>query len=107
MGAWLKAKCEQCGFEQDFHFGAGMATYRSQCSVPAIDATTHQFVVENIFDNENNNGKYIFYNDPKMSHQKDSVNILQWGAVTMKKAENFCPSCKSYNLAFINKGCFD
>jgi hypothetical protein len=107
MGTMIKAKCKHCGFEKKFSFGAGMMDFKTNCAVPAINRETSGFVVLNFFDVGQDQDNYVFYNDPIMNLHSTGKKSIQWGDVYLGKAENLCPSCKTYNLDFEETGRFD
>ena len=107
MGEILNAKCDQCGFQQQFRFGAGMGDHLTQCSVPAIDKQTGDFVVENYFKKDSFNGQFMFYNEPEMYHGEVDRKYIQWKEVKLKRTDNLCPNCLRFKMSFASGICFD
>ncbi len=107
MGTMIQAKCEKCGFQKEFLFGAGMNDFMSKCDVPAINTKTGKFVVKNIFDTDSTKVLFRFYNDPKMNLNTVGNDDIQWGEIFIGRTENFCPSYKSFSLNFEEVGFFD
>lgn len=107
MGVFIKAKCQDCNWEREFLFGAGMNDFMHSCDVPAINKKTGKFVVKDILDGSVDSNKYVFYNDPKMNVNPIGKDFIQWGEVFLQRTENYCPSCKSFGLSFEDFGSFD
>lgn len=107
MGQILFATCNNCGFQQQFCFGAGMGDNLTLCSVPAIDKQTGDFVVENYFEKDSFNGQFMFYNESEMYHMETDQEFIQWGEVKLNRTDNLCPNCLRFTLVFESVGCFD
>jgi len=107
MGTILNAYCEECGFENEVWYGAGMADYGTVCNVPAIDNKSGKFVIRNILAEDKLKDDLSFYNDPVMFNGKIKNEELQWGEIYLKADKNLCPKCKSFTMQFIQTGNFD
>ncbi len=108
MGSILKASCKQCKFSKEFAFGAGMTDFTTNCSVPAINKATGEFLVENYFNKKNLPEDITFYNDSDMyKGELEKYRTHQWQDVHLKHKNNLCPVCFSYSLSFIETGLFD
>ncbi len=104
MGNILKAKCS-CGFSENVYFGAGKATFKTECNVPAINKITKKFSVENYFI-EQNKKDFDFYNDPQMFKKTDG-KTYGWNDVKIYEKNNYCPKCRQFTLNFEFVGYFD
>jgi hypothetical protein len=100
MGQIVIAKCDNCGFKQEFTFGAGWADHMTNCSVPAIDQQTGAFVVQNYFEKSTFNGRFRFYNEPGMFEGELKWPFLESGDVALSQTANLCPHCEQFKLRF-------
>jgi hypothetical protein len=107
MGQMLFAICNNCGFQQQFSFGAGMDDHLTRCSVPAMDKQTGEFVVKNYFEKDSFNGQFIFYNESEMYHMETNRKFIQWKEVLLKRTENLCTNCLRFTMSFEYGPCFD
>lgn len=100
MGQIVVAQCNNCGFRQEFRFGAGWADGSTNCSVPAIDNHTGAFVVKNYLKRRTLNGRFRFYNEPGMFEGELEWPFLESGDVVLAQTGNLCPHCKQFKLLF-------
>ena len=108
MGSILKASCKKCTFKKEFDFGAGMMDFKTNCSVPAINKSTGEFLVKNYFNKDELPRNIVFYNDPGMYEgELERYKTHQWQDVNLKHKNNLCPVCKTYSLSFTEMGLFD
>lgn len=107
MGQILKAVCKNCYFEEEVWFGGGMLNFETECNVPAINNTTGEFEIMNIFNKDLFDGNYTFYNDPSMFKGKITIDSPQWYDIYLCPTKNLCPKCKSFKMNFESVGFFD
>jgi hypothetical protein len=110
MGTIITAICKaECGFKQEnIYYGAGRATFKTECNVPAFNKKTGEFLEENYFDKGNLPEHIVFYNSPEMFEGEiEKYRWLEWGDVYLKPDKNLCPNCRNFSMMFWMTGCFD
>jgi hypothetical protein len=99
MGNIVATLCRSCGFKNEFRLGGGRFSYKTNCSVPAINKETLEFENINYFEHKDS-GKYLFYSDDDL--KGDNYNDKRFSNFDLYFNEegNYCPSCKNKKLAF-------
>jgi hypothetical protein len=109
MGNLVCVEC-QCGFKEKFGQGGGMMSFQKYDMEPAICLSCKTFTVVNYKDKnvkcEKCGKKLSFYNDPKLTKNKDAGKI-QWSDFYLPMKNCLCPKCGKYTLEFKTEGNFD
>jgi ribosomal protein S27AE len=111
MGHIVKPVCEKCGYNpQGVTIGAGMKNFRIYWGAPALDKETNEIVTLNYFEKLNgvmDESKYVFYDEDEMFERSSDTSYYQWHDLKYQACKNFCPKCKTFNLAFQQSILFD
>jgi hypothetical protein len=99
MGNVIATKCKSCGFSNQFSFGGGKFSYKTNCPVPAINKETLEFENINYFEYKDSDS-YLFYTDDVLKGNNYDNNTIDSFDLELNTVNNYCPSCKAKALAF-------
>lgn len=99
MGNIIESKCKTCSFSNEFSYGGGRFSYKTDCPVPAINKESLEFENINYFEHKNSN-RYLFYTDDILKGNNYDHNTINNFDLKLNSVNNYCPNCKEKALAF-------
>ena len=119
MGSSVRAKCE-CGFQEDFLIGGGMATFKTHCLFPCLCRNCKTIVSSNLLQKppicpDCESKSITPYDHSELCERKGTKVVAYWRLgttrdkrVILTDGAYYCPSCDSYRLNFEDSGlCWD
>lgn len=115
MGSSVKATCE-CGYEQPFQIGGGIATFRELCLFPCLCRNCKQIVGANLLQRplacpECQSRNIVPYDQPELIEKEGSEVVASWGLkddigreLKLTNGFYYCPHCDTYRLRFTDFG---
>ena len=115
MGSEVIAKCE-CGYEQGFMIGGGMATFRELCAFPCLCRDCKSIIPVNLLDvpiscPHCKGDRVVPYDDEELCEQRGDETVTSWSlggqnerGLVLTDGTYYCPSCDSFRLKFKNSG---
>ena len=119
MGSSVKAKCE-CGYDQEFLIGGGMATFETDCLFPCLCRVCKAIVSANLLEKppacpECKSPAITPYDHEDLCQKKGKQEVTSWNLdgsngrqLMLTDGSCYCPSCDSFRLVFEDSGlCWD
>jgi predicted nucleic-acid-binding Zn-ribbon protein len=127
MGFTIIPKCNNCNYQTNIiSVGGGRANHLTHFGAPAWNIITNNLVQINLYSEikkvkikqkylfffhriieiEKMNEIYVPYYDSKMFINDKTIGFHNWNGKGFKKSKNFCPKCRTFNLAFLHEGIY-